>query len=362
ENDESPALANFQKEKEALNQNLASLNRKLEELNRQFQGLREKNKEDLTAGAEIVRAAEKKKGELREIENMLRNLELTEEKFRIKEEDLKSKIREAQLPYEETLNFARGLERSEINEDEKLALEPIVLEEKIFKIKRELGEIGAIDEDLLREFKETGERYEFLNNQSEDLKKAIAALNDLILELEEKINKEFNGALVKINQSFDKYFQLMFGGGGAKLVKTAIRGEPEEEQNGATRPPIEEVLEIKVDLPRKKIKGLDMLSGGERAITSIALLFGIIATSPPPFLILDEIDAALDEANSLKFARLLKDLSKETQFILITHNRQTMNEANALYGVTMGQEGVSRLLSLELEEAEEIRRQYQEKA
>lgn len=101
-----------------------------------------------------------------------------------------------------------------------------------------------------------------------------------------------------------------------------------------------------------------MLSGGERAITSIALLFGIIATSPPPFLVLDEIDATLDEANSLKFSRLLNDLSKETQFILITHNRQTMSVANVLYGVTMGKEGVSRLLSLKLEEAEEIGKQY----
>ncbi len=114
----------------------------------------------------------------------------------------------------------------------------------------------------------------------------------------------------------------------------------------------EEGIEIGVDLPGKRIKGLAMLSGGERALTSIALLFAITAVNPPPFLVLDETDAALDEANSQRYAAILKELAKKTQLILITHNRETMKAAGILYGVTMGDDGVSRLLSLKLEEAE----------
>lgn len=357
----SPSDANLKKEKEVISQNLDSVNRKIDDLNRAFQELREKNKSEMAAGANRARTAEKQKNELREAENILRNLELAEAKFKIKEEDLKMKIREAGMNCDEIERFSRDISAASLEaaEADLLAADPLILEERIFKIKRELGEIGAIDEDLMREYKETGERHEFLNSQSEDLKKAITTLNSLISELEEKINREFSEALVKINQSFSRFFQLMFGGGGAKLVKTVVSAPEENPQDSP--PAKEEVLEIKVDLPKKKIKSLDMLSGGERAITSIALLFGIIATSPPPFLILDEIDAALDEANSLKFARLLKDLSKETQFILITHNRQTMNEADVLYGVTMESGGVSRLLSLKLEEAEEIGKRYKEK-
>ena len=113
-----------------------------------------------------------------------------------------------------------------------------------------------------------------------------------------------------------------------------------------------EGVEIAVELPRKRIKGLAMLSGGERALASIALLFAISAVNPPPFLILDETDAALDEANSERFGALLKELSKKTQLLVITHNRETMKSAGILYGVTMGHDGVSKLLSLKLEQAE----------
>ena len=110
-------------------------------------------------------------------------------------------------------------------------------------------------------------------------------------------------------------------------------------------------IEISVDLPRKRIKSLDMLSGGERALTSIALLFAMSAVHPPPFLVLDETDAALDEANSQRYAKMLEDLSKTAQLIVITHNRATMKCAGVLYGVTMGSDGISKLLSLKFEEA-----------
>ena len=113
----------------------------------------------------------------------------------------------------------------------------------------------------------------------------------------------------------------------------------------------EEGIDIRVNLPRKRIKGLDMLSGGERALTSIALIFAVSQVNPPPFIILDETDAALDEANSKRYAEILRELSKKTQLIIVTHNRETMRQSHTLYGVTMGEDGVSRVLSLKLEQA-----------
>ena len=128
-------------------------------------------------------------------------------------------------------------------------------------------------------------------------------------------------------------------------------GEDREEESEEEEAP-EPGVDIAVDLPRKRIKGLAMLSGGERALTAIALLFAITAVNPPPFLVLDETDAALDEANSQRYGAILKELAKKTQLIIVTHNRETMKSAGVLYGVTMGDDGVSKLLSLKLEEAE----------
>ena len=151
----------------------------------------------------------------------------------------------------------------------------------------------------------------------------------------------------------------MFGGGRAKLVilkaQKAKKEKDAEEDGFAPEEANEEGgVDIDVGLPRKKIKGLDMLSGGERALTSIALLFAMSAVNPPPFLVLDETDAALDESNSRRYGEMLKNLSLTTQVVTITHNRETMKQAGALYGVTMGSDGVSRLLSLKLTEAEEL--------
>ena len=162
--------------------------------------------------------------------------------------------------------------------------------------------------------------------------------------------------------STTEFFALMFGGGKANLlvVKTKKRKKsdtdidlsstevPDEDEND------EEGIDVNVALPNKKTKGLQMLSGGERSLTSIALLFAMSQIKPPPFLILDETDAALDEANSRRYGDMIENLSKYSQLILVTHNRETMSRAGVLYGVTMGADGVSRILSIELEEAVKV--------
>ena len=230
------------------------------------------------------------------------------------------------------------------------------------KIKIEESGIGNGDA-VVREFKQTKERDEFLGRELEDLEKSAASLKEIIAELEKTIDIRFTEGLKHINVALHGFFQKLFGGGEAKLRIEEPRrlkpsradeiGDDEEEEI----PEEEELyagLSISVSLPRKKIRGLEVLSGGERALTSIALIFSMTQVNPPPFLILDETDAALDEANSKRYADMIQELGQKSQLIVITHNRATMAAAGELYGVTMGHDGVSKLLSVKLEEAERV--------
>ena len=225
-----------------------------------------------------------------------------------------------------------------------------------FKIK--LEDMGLEGADVAVEYKEAIKRDEFLANELADLYKAATSLGQVMVELRDKLTVEFKVGISKINSEFGKFFSLMFGGGtGAlQIVKETKRRKSSlvflSEEDGFDEESEEEGIDINVSLPRKKIKGLQMLSGGERALTSIALLFAMSQVNPPPFLILDETDAALDEANSRKYSNMIENLSKQSQLILITHNRETMSSAGILYGVTMGGDGVSKLLSIKFGEAE----------
>ncbi len=224
---------------------------------------------------------------------------------------------------------------------------------KIERLGVRLEEVGGIDETIVKEYAETEARHAFLTKELEDLRQAAASLKALIKELENRMKSDFREGFAKVKDEFHNYFRIIFGGGAGRLriakqeSRIAGEGMPAEEEEA------QEGIEIEVDLPRKRIHGLAMLSGGERALTAIALLFAITAVNPPPFLILDETDAALDEANTQRYAAILKELAKKTQLLLVTHNRETMKSAGILYGVTMGDDGVSRLLSLKLEEAGE---------
>ncbi|RJQ28992.1 hypothetical protein C4571_02420 [Candidatus Parcubacteria bacterium] len=236
-------------------------------------------------------------------------------------------------------------------------------ERRIFKLRGDLASIGEIDEALMKEAKETETRYEFLKHQSDDLLKACEDLGELIVELNEKVKTEFSGALVKINEEFDKFFGLMFPGGHAKLKlvfpkKPVLDEENEEDEEtsegGEEEEPKEEEseggIEMDLRLPRKRINSLEVLSGGERSLVGIAAIFALVSVSPPPFLVLDEIDAPLDDRNARRFAEMLKEFSKKTQFIVVTHNRATMEAANVLYGVTVNDDGTSKILSMKLEQ------------
>jgi chromosome segregation protein len=225
------------------------------------------------------------------------------------------------------------------------------------KIKLEESGLGS-SSDVLREHQETAERDEFLARELADLEASRVSLEHLIEELTKTLEARFGEGIEKINREFDAFFKLMFGGGSAslKIVKERKlrRGaaEPEDDEEiSDSDAEVEQGIDLTVSLPHKRLKGIQMLSGGERALTSIALIFAMSQVNPPPFLILDETEAALDEANSKRYGDMIETLAKHSQLIVITHNRETMSRAGILYGITMGSDGGSRLLSVKFDEA-----------
>ncbi|KKS30662.1 MAG: Chromosome partition protein smc [Parcubacteria group bacterium GW2011_GWC2_42_11] len=227
------------------------------------------------------------------------------------------------------------------------------------KMKIRLEEIGGASADeITKEYTEVKERDEFLEKELVDLEQSAELLRKLINELEKELGEKFTQGLTEISTQFNSFFALMFGGGSASLTLSEIKrksksdvdtmltdGEiPEEDDTQAG-------VDISVSLPKKRIQSLMMLSGGERALTSIALIFAMSQVNPPPFLILDETDAALDEANSRRYGDMIQNLSEKSQLIVITHNRETMSRADILYGITMGIDGVSRILSVKFDDA-----------
>jgi len=289
-------------------------------------------------------------GELQTLKGRLDMLTAIEQDFHREREEC------AMLGGREVLDYesfdAQGHEERFTQEERRRTLEKI-------KIRLEDSGLSGIGETM-KEYQETSERDAFLTRELEDLLKSAESLRTLITDLGLKLDTEFKEGVSKINTQFQEYFSLMFGGGTAHLSvvkeKKRMRKDTDIELDSDAIPDMDdedssEGIEIDISLPRKKIKGLTMLSGGERALTSIALLFAMSQVKPPPFIILDETDAALDEANSKKYGDMIENLSKYSQLILITHNRETMSRAGVIYGVTMGSAGISKILSIQFEEA-----------
>jgi chromosome segregation ATPase len=217
------------------------------------------------------------------------------------------------------------------------------------KLKIRLEELGVgSTEGLLKEYEEAKGRDEFLANELSDLNNSVENLQALIVDLQAQLREQFMSGIEKISVEFNRFFSLMFGGGSAELSVVQIKSRTDDEAEEVVT---EEGVELKVALPNKRVKGLNMLSGGERALTSIAVIFAMSQVNPPPFIILDETDAALDEANSRRYGDMIEELAKRSQLVLITHNRETMSRAGILYGITMGADGVSKLLSVKFDEA-----------
>lgn len=257
--------------------------------------------------------------------------------------------------------------------DEKVNIE--TLHTTIQSIKQKLHMIGGIDEEVIQEYQEVKERYDFLEEQLTDLNTALTDTQHIINELDAIIKKQFSTAFKKINKEFSEHFAKLFDGGKAKLELIQMdKPEPKqiisdtgevinieddiEPKQTRQKDDLQNAgIEIRVSPPKKKINNLSSLSGGEKTMTALALLSAIIINNPPPFVFLDEVDAALDEANSAKLADVLHDLSHKTQFVIISHNRVIMHAAHLLYGVAMNNDGITQLLSVDMNEAEKIAEQ-----
>lgn len=242
----------------------------------------------------------------------------------------------------EDLNEEMKLGRIVLGESEKHSyldqMEKDVLKLKMENLRRKLETIGGVDPETEAEYTELEQREGEMSVQVEDLTKAKADLEKVVRELDERIKGQFAAVFSSISKEFSRYFSMLFGGGTAALNL----GEDEEGSFG---------IEISANPPGKRVQSLNALSGGERTLTSLALLFAILSVNPSPFCVLDEVDAALDESNTLRFVNILTDLARKTQFIIISHNRDTMKVASILYGVTMNDEHVSKLLSVKLTDA-----------
>jgi len=215
-------------------------------------------------------------------------------------------------------------------------------ERRIAQLHEEIRRIGPVNPLAEEEYRETQDRYDFLQQQLQDLADASRSLEQVIAELDQAMQERFEETFAAINAEFQGYFARLFGGGSASLRLVQLT---DEEEGLASMG-----VEIMARPPGKRAHSLALLSGGERALTSAALLFAILKVNPRPFCLLDEVDAMLDEANIGRFRECLEELATETQFIVITHNRGTVQAANTLYGVSMTEDGSSRMLSMRLEE------------
>ncbi|MDD5043783.1 MAG: AAA family ATPase [Patescibacteria group bacterium] len=358
-------LANIEK----ISQQITALNSQIAEVQKKMTNFQKEEEQKKGRFFDLQREFQEKQMALNRITNEVNDIKIELARLETKREDLENEMKEELKDYETVISQSEKI-NTPTNREE--------LWPEIQRLKHQLELIGGIDEETVQEYKETKERYDFLSQQSADLKKAINDLEKVIEELDETIKKQFDSAFNNINNEFEKFFRILFNGGKANLIKITEEEElknKEEElktlgENAENEAPATKVLQEKKRLrrrlatcsaieihatpPGKKLKGISMLSGGERALTSIALICAIIYHNPAPFVLLDEVDAALDESNSIRFAEILAMLSEKTQFIVITHNRYTMEKCGILYGVTMGDDGVSRLLSMKLEEAAQL--------
>jgi len=226
--------------------------------------------------------------------------------------------------------------------DYKLDIEPEEARIKVNTYRSNIKRIGMVNIDAIEEYKRVNTRYEFLKNQKEDLLKAEDTLLEIMNEMDGVMEEEFAKTFEAIRVEFKEVFKELFNGGGADLKLT-------DPDNMLTTG-----IEIVASPPGKKLTTISLLSGGEKTLTAISLLFAILNVRTVPFCLFDEVEAALDEANVLEFGNYLKHYKGNTQFLIITHKKKTMEYANTLYGITMQESGVSKLVSVKLEDHEDL--------
>lgn len=356
--DESEVPAAFFEEFKKLEGSLKGFERELESLEKKEKELEHSQERFYSDFKNAIAKLERARDAIQTWEHEFQSKNIERERLTVRREELERQITQAGRKVSD-FEFVQDSSQVDRMHDGVVG-DAQVLERHMFRLRGELAAMGEVDETIIKEARETEERHAFLERESEDLRNAKINLKSLVKDLDKKLTVEFENALKHINKEFQRFFDLMFGGGTARLV---IEKKPEAPASSTTSEEIFEEavekrnendveasgIEIKLSLPRKRLTSLEVLSGGERSLVGIAALFALISVSPPPFLVLDEIDAALDDRNTRRFAEMLKEFAKETQFIVVTHNRATMEVADVLYGVTLGEDGTSKILSMKLE-------------
>lgn len=326
---------------EQINQNSKDLSSQIQSLTMQAQDLRQKaqalREQIVSLQADRVNF-EKDNSQLRakEKEMSAHREQLSGEKARLEERrtsmasEYESTINKLFDEYQLTLRQAQQTA-------EKTA-DPVGAKKRLAEIKNKIRALGSVNVGAIDEYKEVSERYEFMSSQLNDVEKSKKELTRLIDELTDKMSTQFREQFSKINNYFGETFKELFGGGNAEIVLADPTNVLESE------------IDIKLQPPGKNVKRLDSLSGGEKGLSAISLLFAILKVNPAPFCIFDEVEAALDDVNVSRYAQYVRRMTENTQFILITHRRGTMEEADMLYGITMQEQGVSKLLELKTAE------------
>ena len=289
-----------------------------------------KEKDNLNETLEDFEASLKKENSLYSLKsNELKDLEIKASRLEVKLDNLLNNLTE---------NYSMTYDRAK--ENYKLDIDVNIARNEVSKLKKKIKELGIVNLTAPDEYNEVNERYTFLNKQIEDLTQAENTLLEIIDEMDKVMISEFSNTFKIVNQNFTETFKELFKGGHAKLKLT----EPDN------------ILETGIDIvaspPGKKLSSISLLSGGEKTLTAISLLFAIIKSKPSPFCVLDEVEAALDEANVDTFGKYIQKLKEKSEFIIITHKKKTMEYADILYGITMQESGVSKLVSVKLEDIE----------
>ena len=324
-------LSNIKNDNEQLMNNINELKNKITQIKEDVENSGnkvEKLKEERIKSNEKLEKTEK------EIESLFKTIEGLKEqlvKIDVKKtktaQDIEDIINKMWEEYELTPNSCENYEKpANVAQTQK----------RVKEIREEIKKLGSINVDSIEEYKQLKERYDFMCEQRLDLEDAIAKLKKIINEMTQVMKEQFSEKFKIINKNFNEVFKELFGGGKAELILT-------DEQNI-----LECGIEIQAQPTGKKLQNMSLLSGGERALTAIALLFAILKINPSPFCVLDEIEAALDDVNVFRYADYLKKFTKETQFLVITHRKGTMEAADTVYGVTMEENGISKLLSMKL--------------
>ena len=332
------SIENKQKQMEQIERDNFNLNKSIEEIQEKIEAIKEEVKNSSLKVEELktqrVEKSEKLKAQEDEMTakfKIIEDLKAQIVKIDVKktkiEDDINAIINKMWEEYELTPNTVK-----EYKKPENVAL----TQKKVNYLRKDLRELGSVNVDSIEEYKTMKERYDFMCEQRVDLEDTMAKLRKIINDMTATMKEQFKTQFEIINKNFAEVFKELFGGGNASL-------KLEDEENI-----LECGIEITVQPPGKKLQNMMLLSGGEKAFTAIALLFAILKINPAPFCVLDEIEAALDDVNVYRFAEYLKKFSKDTQFLVITHRKGTMEAADTVYGVTMEENGISKLLSMKL--------------